>query len=360
MAHVRRRFVVENTWKCDSCGHENRGRDLVCASCGSPKEKHERYDTSGNATAPEVTDQALVAAARAGKNWHCEFCGCDARAPHGGCANCGAGKPIDPVADRPAERQPRPSFDLPPPCSSGGAAVKALVALASVLALGGLVWLVVWLMAPREVTAKVTAVSWSCRADLYRRELKQGVGWRSSAPVAAFDMSCEKKQDGTEDCNPHDCNPHTETYDCRPHDCNCRRGNCVDQGNGFSECEEVCDTCYDECSKTVYDTCHDQCPVYREWCSYSYHEEHRQDTRRLTGTDHAVVCPTLTARGSDERVSVSEDYAVQFVGNDGGWAFSPASRADFAKYRPGDAWLISVTRLGKVTPLHPANATKKE
>lgn len=88
----KRTWIVENTWTCSSCGEKNRGRDMECKACGSPKEKHEKYDTSGNLTAPAVTDPDLLKKAKAGANWQCKFCLYDNRDLVDECESCGAGR----------------------------------------------------------------------------------------------------------------------------------------------------------------------------------------------------------------------------------------------------------------------------
>lgn len=88
----KKTWIVENTWKCSSCRSTNKGRYMECQSCGNPKEKHEKYDTSGNYTAPAVTDPDLIRKAKAGKNWECGYCGNSVRNLHGECKTCGGPK----------------------------------------------------------------------------------------------------------------------------------------------------------------------------------------------------------------------------------------------------------------------------
>jgi hypothetical protein len=83
-------WIVENKWTCSSCSTGNLGRHMECQNCGSPKEKHEKYDTSGATTAPAVTDKKMLTQARAGANWTCKYCSNDNRDLYDECEECGA------------------------------------------------------------------------------------------------------------------------------------------------------------------------------------------------------------------------------------------------------------------------------
>src|SRR5687767_14562003 len=99
---------IELTWICSSCQGQNLGRHMACQRCGNPKDASEEYVMPANPSeVASVTDPKQVAMATAGQHWKCQFCGCEQRAYHGGCSQCGAGRPASasrmPVyADRPS------------------------------------------------------------------------------------------------------------------------------------------------------------------------------------------------------------------------------------------------------------------
>jgi hypothetical protein len=398
----KRTWVIENTWNCSTCGHKNRGRDMRCANCGKSKEG-ERYAIPNPETAPEVKDADLLRMANAGANWTCPYCGCQERDLNGECKTCAAKRgegfaSPEPSADAPVEaglkEPPVESWPSEPSWQCGncgtlndqaaracvncgafpdGRDIEPIISpsepppprfsprkwlkrywpiLAGAGAVIGITGLLLWIFLPREVEATVKSISWNRSVELQQDTLKHGEGWESSMPSRSFNSSCERRQRGTRDCNPHDCNPHQESYSCNPHDCNCHT-TCSDNGNGFSTCSESCSTCYDTCYRTVYDTCYDQCPVYEDWCTYDYYEWVTIDTRQAGGTDHKAYWPQLTANGERQRLVRSEKYQAEFTDFKKFWKHRVASFDEYLKYKPGARWLVKVNRAGSVWPLHP-------
>lgn len=379
-------YIKEDSWVCSSCGHKNRGRDTDCAQCGSPKEEDEKY-AGPDAGSEIVTDPELLKLARAGANRTCPYCGADVREGDESCNSCGAtrnehrdeaGEDDVPPADKPPEPPPLKHEEPDPVPKRPFNWRAALIVLGCMAAVGGLIWLGVWLFAPWEVEATVADATWEHAATLRQKTLMHGEGWESDMPAGTFNRSCETRQNGTEDCNPHDCNPHPVdyecnphqcnpqqvAYDCNPHPCNCREV-CTPLRNGFSECDQHCDTCYDTCyrteydtcydtcTRTEYDTCYDQCPVYAEWCRYDYHEWPVIDSGRTTGTGHDVAWPPLSANGPDQRLEKAARYEVRFSDGEKGWDYRPDGLADYNRFPLDGRWRIKVNRAGQVWPLRP-------
>lgn len=358
----------EKKWKCVSCGAEVAGRDIACPSCGNRKDDEETYVT---ANTPEVVrDPELIAVAKAGANTTCPNCGGECRADAVQCFGCGASLEKD--APKPVRAAPQ-MVDEPLPAAPRtlfGASVimtgLAIFGAAVVVILG------VWLLMPHEVEAKVSTIAWKYEVQLKDLVTLHEEDWDS--PIDAYNVRCEQRQHGTEDCKPHDCNPHKVDCNpykcnphqerCNPHDCNCTKsvGDCHDLDNGFEECDEVvdCDTCYDECTEydtcyekcTEYDTCYEQCPVYDDWCAYD-RDRWLPGLRDTTaGTSHDVHWPTLDAHGDQQRAKKTEQYTVTFLIDGEPHTFAPTSLTEFTKYTPGEAWIVNLSMLGSVEPLH--------
>ena len=364
MSRVRRTWTVENIWACGSCSASNRGRDLNCRNCGKRKAAEVRDRVPDPEAAPEVKAPALLRQARAGANWKCPYCGGQERDLEGDCTLCGGRRASSSHENTPGPTYSRPAaFDVREPLWRKPAAVF----LAGLVFLGLVVWLVAWCATPRTAEVRVDRLSWTYTEHLRARETRHGEEWgrpgsKGFYSEAAFNVSCVEKQRGTKKCKPYDCNPHDEPYDCRPHDCRCRK-TCSDNGNGYSSCQERCDTCYETCYETVYDTCYKQCPVYDDWCSYDYHEWPVEQTKTTSGNDHKVAWPGLVAADEKHRVQRVEAYAVEFVRTTGKETFPyhPSTLADFKRFFVGDAWKIEISKIrGRVTPVKITRTTRVE
>lgn len=87
--------TIQMDWICRFCKHRNRGLEgpeegMRCASCSHPKDAEEYLMPDDTASSPSVTDPHLLELADAGENWKCGQCGCEVRAKHEQCQNCGA------------------------------------------------------------------------------------------------------------------------------------------------------------------------------------------------------------------------------------------------------------------------------
>src|SRR5260370_21649808 len=68
----RRMAIREGKWRCPYCSVVNRGADLTCTGCGATRDKDVQFFLEE--AADEVTDEQLLATARAGADWLCQFC----------------------------------------------------------------------------------------------------------------------------------------------------------------------------------------------------------------------------------------------------------------------------------------------
>lgn len=392
---VKRTWVVENTWICTSCKAQNLGRFMECQTCRNPKEADEEDIVPDANKAPEVTDRDLLGLANQGANWVCEYCGGQVRNEFGKCVkNCGAPKPGTPEPHPPKRKsgvhiessdgrmkisvsggsrvsnihfdgkqvlddQGRVLGEDGTPVSSVAptrAARKWLEPVLWVLgggvAIGGVVWLCVFLFSSHEETANVSEIQWRYEQNLYQRVTLHEEGWGTR--MGAFNVSCQQRQRGTRDCHPHQCRPHTVYRDCNcvQEECNCHKS-CTSNKNGFSTCSEECDRCSkcDRCSETQYDTCYEQCPVYKDWCSYDYYDWNREATLVTSGVAHDEHWGALKAEGSLQRLDQSATYTVGFVRGQEHWTYAPRSLEEFRYFNTGVTWHILVNRVGTVKPI---------
>ncbi len=383
-----RKVIIQNTWKCSSCGQENAGTLMTCGDCAHPKDASESYRPPPDIQrAPEVTDQARLKEAAAGPNWTCDYCQGQVRNLHGECQACAGAKPVA----EPVVRQPRPTTTYQDPPRTIFFIVGAIVIPVAILMT---VLLVTCRSKPQKTRATVVEMSWHREVRLEHRTVVLGKGWRDNAPPGTYGFACNTEKRGTRNCNPYDCNPRKVKYDCDPYqcnpekveydcdpyDCNCttERGSCTDLGNGYSECDEVesCDTCYKTCTKTEYDTCYktctkteydtcyEQCDVFGEMCTYHTDAWHVIDRDGLTGSGPDARWPQrLTAAGVDQRLQTSETYFVRFAErvekNPRAWNHAPATYDAYRQFTPGQLWEIRPGSKGEAKPLKIITAEKE-
>lgn len=417
MSYVKRRWTVENTWKCSTCHHINRGRDLRCSKCGKPKNASEAYDTSNSYSAPAVTDQKLLEVAKGGANWHCEYCQSAERNIHHECSHCGgpktraiakaeAAKELRKIVDRvpdlsdfdgpmagPAHERTRSveavrevpyreNYPLPKrsysdmyktPSGITYSNKEQKIIVASVIA--GLILVFsffYWIFAWHSHDAIVISTHWQHTAHLEQRYTHHGASWDGDEPASHFNDICETRQNGTHDCDPYDCNPHSVSYDCNCHsvsdgeDCHT---SCSSNNNGFSECEEICSprshTECDSCNRTEYDTCYHQCPTYDQWCEYDYYTWNEINTAFTSGNDHNLSDPNLVATttiNGPQRVRIDREYDVRFHTLDGDadenrkvWDYDPPNALDYHRFHVGSRWRIETNHAGSMRIVRPVH-----
>ena len=79
---------VELEWVCPNCEGRNPGAVKTCQQCGAPQPENVQFQRASNEKI--ITDEKSVAAAKAGADIHCGFCGTRNPATATVCSQCGA------------------------------------------------------------------------------------------------------------------------------------------------------------------------------------------------------------------------------------------------------------------------------
>ncbi len=379
---MSRVWYVENTWMCDSCQTSNKGRDMVCTNCGAQKSP-DAEEKIGSAN-EVVTDLMMLKQAKAGSNWVCAYCNGQERNFYNECKNCGGPKTTDgrarlfdtlknpaeePLTEQPSVEQrslPRASvvhdgdYDIRPSWFSIRGVkewvmhnpLKILLVIVTLAMTVLTLFLVHWLFTPKYVNTKVDSIYWKYTVNLRTREVRHDAEWgrpgdKGFYEESAFNVDCNSKYYGTEDCHPHDCRPHSVSYSCNcvSYSCDCKT-TCTNEKNGYSRCSESCGTCNrcSTCYRTEYDTCYDQCPVYRDWCEYDYYEWPISKTISTTGEDHKIYWPTVEF-GPLQRLQKIEEYKIKFVCTGDSFEYNPKGLLDFNRFNVGDFWRLQVGKI---------------
>ena len=73
MENKENRKFVELEWVCPNCDGRNKGSKKTCENCGAPQPDNVKFQRAADEKI--VTDEKAVAAAKAGADIHCGFCG---------------------------------------------------------------------------------------------------------------------------------------------------------------------------------------------------------------------------------------------------------------------------------------------
>lgn len=176
--------IREGKWRCTYCSSVNRGAHLACAGCGATRDKDVSFFLEDEA--PEVTDEALLATARAGADWLCEFCQTSNRPDAPACVQCGAAKGSSParaVRDVPlAAPAPAPVAAPPGRASAGGRGCVLPLAIVGLLLLAfcsvGL-WRT---LRKTEERVTVAAFEWSREVKVEALRTVRESAWQGEQP----------------------------------------------------------------------------------------------------------------------------------------------------------------------------------
>ena len=315
---------IELVWRCSSCQHKNLGRHTICEGCGNPKDESEEYEMPADPSAAvSVSDPELLALAKGGENWSCQYCGSDQRDQAGECKRCG-GDRTHPAEARAATKEAaarRLAQQAGPPRSrtplyvlGGLLAVSAFVTLVLVtrrreppLQPPDPLGLVVERPPPppprTTFTAKITGVTWKRTATVETRQLVAHEDFATEVPAGAVEVKAagqhvhhedqvldheETVYDNVEVPDGTRTESYTERVSCgqdcttTPRTCrkvcsgsprSCRQV-CTNSKNGFASCKEVC--------SGSGETCRDDCTGGGQSCKTKYCDERR--TRQIPKT----------------------------------------------------------------------------
>jgi Zn-finger in Ran binding protein and others len=281
--------IREGKWRCPYCASVNRGADLACKGCGATRDKDVSFFLEDDA--PEVTDAALLAQARSGADWLCQFCQTSNPPAESHCRNCGAERGTSP--SRPEQMTPLASGLLsataPPPSGPPrrrrGCGLVAAVLL--LLSLGFCAVVSYFALRKTEETVAVAGFEWERAIDVEAWRTVQESAWEGEQPGGAKVVGrssevrrTEREQVGTERV----------------------RVGSRDKGNGFFE--------------DVYE----DRPVYKDRDVYDTRVRYEIEkwvadrTARASGSDQAPRWPNPALHGREREARRSEKYVVVLQG----------------------------------------------
>ncbi len=347
--------VVRLIWTCPSCQVRNPGPNRFCSGCGAPQPANVSFEKPSEAE--YLKNEQDLAAARAGADFHCGYCG--ARNPAGSrsCSQCSAdltgsqvraagqviGSPnTAPAAavncpachsSNPADAQRcgacgaplRPASAPPPPAQTARSGFPKGLILIGLAVLAGIILVISLLSSTaRELSAVVQSVSWqrSLNIQQYREVTRED--WRSSIPAGAELLSCRSRLAGTSS------QPAANSVKV------CGTPYLVDMGNGYAEAVQ---DCYYE--------------VYEDYCTYRGMDWVTVDTLVVSGTDLNTYWPDFNPSASYREGGRAEQYTVVFNADGGFYRYQPSSYQEFLRFQPGSRWTLEINAFDQLVGVRP-------
>lgn len=347
--------VYEGKWRCRSCGVLNRGASLQCL-CGNPRGKDEEVVLEPDA--PAVTDPATLAAAAAGPNWFCGYCGAENLHAVTACKQCGGDRTQSTDGRKVQTAEPRREVErstgmrVRDEPSEAAAALDAplysLFSLRKAAVVGAvlvaLVAAVAWLfVGTKEVEGTVTETRWARSVQIDQLGPREE-GW--DRPADSELIQTEQRQRVQEVPVPvtrtRKATKEVPTGETKK----VKTGKKIDQGNGFFKDEEkevpvTRTVVYEE---EYQDTELRPTVVPATW--YVYRAWRKVRTEELSG-ERDPKWPTVALAPEQRASNKREEFSVVFLTPDGKThKHSPNDEAEFQQLPKGSKRRLEVNNLG--------------
>ncbi len=345
---------VELEWRCPSCGNRNPGSAKTCKQCGAALSDKVQFEQ-----APQeqiITDKDRIAAAAAGADVQCAYCGATNPATAKNCRQCGAdltgekaraaGQVLGAFRDQPAAPLKCPSCGVDNPatalkCAKCGAplmqpkpeaiqpAAKSPFSMAIVLAIIAGVCLfgaaLIFLSTrTTDTIGEVRSLSWRRVIAIEALGPVTREAWRDEVPAGSRIGQCSKRVHHTQP------NPEPGAREV------CGTPYTVDQGSGYGKVVKQC----------VYE-------VSADWCQYEATDWRVVNTLVAEGADLNPIWPALTLANNQRAGGQQQEYHVSFMANDKNYGYSPATGEEFVRYSSGSKWRLKINTFGTVTAVEP-------
>ncbi|MCX6031934.1 MAG: zinc ribbon domain-containing protein [Chloroflexi bacterium] len=347
---------VELEWTCPKCKSRNPGSRRTCAGCGAPQPRDVQFEQPVQDQV--ITDEETIAVAAAGPDIHCAYCG--ARNPAGAktCKQCGAnlgegaareaGRVVGalqveeaPPITCPSCGTPNPATALkcskcgdslvkptPPPTptpapTTGGCGKWLLIMLAGIIILGA--FLLYQGTRTTALTGNVSDLHWQRTIAIEALQPVTREDWRDQIPSGVQVGQCVKKVHHVQDA------PVSGAREI------CGTPYVVDQGSGYGKAVQDC-----------------RYEVSADWCQYRTTAWVLLEPLVLEGADLNPRWPAATLGQNQRAGERTEVYKVTLTANDKTYTYRPADAQEYAQFKAGSRWTLTVNGFGGVTSIEPA------
>ena len=349
---------VNLEWTCKRCGSKNPGTTKICASCGNVMSQTDKFDLP--AQQELITDESVIAKAKAGPDVTCPFCGarnsagaqncsqCSAeltgavarksgevlgafsaeKKPDVKCPYCGALNPATALkcqncagslAQRPSDRPQTDRAAPPKRTTKTGLYVGISVAVIA------LIMCALLLFRTSDTAALVKNVQWQRTIEIMEQRPVEHETWRDEIPANTRLGSCALKVRHTQD----DPAPNSNKVCGTPYT--------IDTGTGAGKVVQ-------DCKYEVKDN----------WCTYTQQEWVVVDSAVAKGTDVNPQWPDLKLLRDQREGDRQESYSVVFESEGKEYTLSVPTANELDRYTLGSRWKLKVNALGGVVAAEPA------
>lgn len=349
---------VELLWTCPNCNGVNPGSIRSCGNCGAPQPENVKFYQGSRQEL--IKERSKIAAAEAGADVHCPYCG--TRNPAGtkicrqcggdltegikresgrvigafrtgsvrqvNCANCGAENPdtatacsqcgaslIPPTNSQKTSALPRATrFDQ---------RVLWALGIVGVLLCAGVLLLLYLSGRTEQVTGTVQSVEWRRAIPVEALVPVEYSAWHDEIPAGAAVEACREELRYTRD------EPTSNSIEV------CGTPYTVDTGGGFAEVVQ-------DCEYQIYDS----------FCTYTVEEWQQVDIAVLTGSDFTPRWPEPSLE-SGQRLGekFQETYIIVLASGEKTYKFTTSDIDLFQQAEIGTTWNLHVNTFGDVVSL---------
>jgi ribosomal protein L40E len=348
---------VELEWTCPSCNARNPGSAKKCGQCGAPMPSDAKFELPAEEQA--VVDKDKVAAAQAGPDIYCAYCGTRNASTAKVCRQCGAAlaegtarqsggvlgafsdKPAPPLVCPSCGTQNKPSAlkcdkcgavltrpttpAVAPTAASARRGCSPAVIAAIVIGLVVLVGAFVLIGGrSRDTVAQVADYGWKRTIAVQVLAPVEREAWRDRLPSDADVLDCRKQVSEVVD------QPVAGAREV------CGTPYVVDTGTGFGQKKQDC-----------------QYEVLADFCRYRTMAWIAAAPIVLEGSDLSPRWPEKNLAANQRALDQSEEYFVVFRANDRDYRYSTRSLDEYLRLAQGGNWKLTINGFGQITSVDP-------
>jgi ribosomal protein L40E len=343
---------VELEWECPSCHTRNPGAAKTCVQCGAAHPEDVAYTQA--AQDKILTEEAKIAAAKAGADIYCGYCGAPNVATAKICRQCGAdltegkaresGQVLGAMRQEEAAPVNCPSCGASNPasafkCSQCGAALRLQAPqpepiaqpagrskLLPFLIAGAVLLLILIIVLVARGSRRTAAIGEVSNVNWRRVIAVEALvpitleAWKDEIPSGVQVGSCRQEVYKVQD------NPAPGAHEV------CGTPYVVDKGSGYGEVQRDC-----------------RYEIYADRCQYQSQGWRAIAPIALQGSDLNPAWPSANLAQNQRSAGRSETYAITFNVDGKTYSYQPANETEFVQFSPGSEWRLKVNSFGSVT-----------